>query len=327
MSDPRATSLVLIVPRFIRRVVKRFLKNKGILLSGAVGYNTLLSVIPLFAVLLVALSHIFDEQLILSAVGAELSLILPGKADDIVRALSTFMSERHVIGTVGIAVMLFFSSLAFRILEDAMAVIFHRHKPIPRHPLISAIIPYIYIGCMGLGLMVVTGITAIFNSMEGRVFWFFGDVARFEGLVVQLLGFAGLVVMLTSIYQVMPPIRVSFKRALIGGLTAAVLWEIVRNILVWYFDSLSLVNVIYGSLATIIILLLSLEIAAVIILLGAQVIAELERAAEANQPWYAEEEFIVSEIAIAPGQEGDPLEALTHEPPSHSDAPVNFTPK
>ena len=64
---------------------------------------------------------------------------------------------------------------------------------------------------------------------------------------------------------------------LYGGLTAAVLWEIVRHVLVWYFTSLSLVNLVYGSLATAIVVLLSFEFAALILLFGAQVIAEFER--------------------------------------------------
>jgi membrane protein len=46
---------------------------------------------------------------------------------------------------------------------------------------------------------------------------------------------------------------------------------------VFYFSTLSMVTVIYGSLATAIVALLSLEIAGMILLLGAQVIAEYER--------------------------------------------------
>jgi uncharacterized BrkB/YihY/UPF0761 family membrane protein len=64
---------------------------------------------------------------------------------------------------------------------------------------------------------------------------------------------------------------------LIGGFVAAVLWEITRHLLVWYFSTLSFVNVVYGSLATAVIVLLSFEAAALILLFGAQVIAEFER--------------------------------------------------
>lgn len=47
--------------------------------------------------------------------------------------------------------------------------------------------------------------------------------------------------------------------------------------LVWYFSTLSQVKIVYGSLTTSIVVLLTLEIAAIVLLLGAQVIAEYER--------------------------------------------------
>ena len=47
--------------------------------------------------------------------------------------------------------------------------------------------------------------------------------------------------------------------------------------LVWYFSTLSKVNVVYGSLTTAIVVLFSLEIAATLLLFGAQVIAEYEK--------------------------------------------------
>ncbi len=75
----------------------------------------------------------------------------------------------------------------------------------------------------------------------------------------------------------MPVVRVAFRHALIGGVTVTILWEIVRRVLVWYYSVLSKVNLIYGSLAAPVVALLTLEAAAIILLLGAEVIAELER--------------------------------------------------
>ena len=83
--------------------------------------------------------------------------------------------------------------------------------------------------------------------------------------------------MLTSLYLVMPAGRMSLRHALLGGVTAALLWEATRRVLIWYFSTLSQVNVVYGSLTTAIVVLLSLEIAATLVLLGAQVIANYER--------------------------------------------------
>jgi len=47
--------------------------------------------------------------------------------------------------------------------------------------------------------------------------------------------------------------------------------------MVWYFSTLSMVNVIYGSLTTAIVALIFLEVGAIILLFGAQIIAEYER--------------------------------------------------
>ena len=103
------------------------------------------------------------------------------------------------------------------------------------------------------------------------------SLSGIETVLVYLLGLLGEILLLTSIYLVMPVGRLSLRHALIGGMTAALLWEITRHVLVWYFSTLSLVNVVYGAFATVIIILLSLEAAAIILLLGAQVIAEYER--------------------------------------------------
>ena len=82
--------------------------------------------------------------------------------------------------------------------------------------------------------------------------------------------------MLTSLYLVMPVAHITFRHALIGGVTATLLWEITRRLLVWYYAAISMVNLIYGSFATVVVALLSIEVIALILLLGAQVIAELE---------------------------------------------------
>ena len=64
---------------------------------------------------------------------------------------------------------------------------------------------------------------------------------------------------------------------LIGGFSTAILWEILRHLLVWYLAHLSRLSVVYGSLSTAVVALFSMELAATLLLLGAQVIAEYEQ--------------------------------------------------
>jgi membrane protein len=266
---------------FLLRVARGFRRNQGLLLSGAVAYYTLLSIVPLSILALVVLTHFIEEQQLLNTLSRYLEMVIPGYVATLTEQVRAFLEHRKAVGFIGFIVMLFFSSLAFSMLENAMSVIFFQRVRIQRRNfLISAIIPYVYILVMGLGIVLVSIIVGAIETLESRHLTILGwslNLGGTTGVALYILGIAGEVLMLTSIYLVMPVARVRFRHALIGGMTAAVLWEITRRVLIWYYAAVSMVNVIYGSIAITVVALLSIEVVAVILLLGAQVIAELER--------------------------------------------------
>ena len=265
---------------FMWRVLKGFKANQGLLLSGAVAYYALLSIIPLITLILMALSHFVGTELLLETLRQNIELIVPAHADVIVEQMSQFLNHRHV-SWVLVGVLLFFSSMAFTVLENAISFIFHHRVAIHRrHFLVSAILPYIYILVMGIGFFLMTVIAGLMASVETRELSLLGNTWSLQGIsrvTLYIIGLTGQILLLTSFYLVMPLGNLSIRHALVGGVTAAILWEVMRHILVWYFSTLSLVNVVYGSLATAIVVLISLEIAGMILLFGAQVIAEYER--------------------------------------------------
>jgi membrane protein len=279
--SPQVTHVLTSPGAFAWRVLKGFRANQGLLLAGAVAYYALLSIVPLLILSVIVLSHLIDQGELLQTLGRYLEWIVPGQSHAIVVELSNFLQHRDVIGWVLLATMLFFSSLAFTVLENAMSVIFlHRVAVRRRRFVVSALLPYLYILCLGFGLLVVTLVAGALQTMGEESLWFLGrewSLSGVSGLLLYLLGLAGEIFLLTSVYMVMPVGRLFWRHALIGGATAALLWEVTRHVLVWYFATLSQVNVVYGSMTTAIVVLLSLEIAATLLLLGAQVISEFER--------------------------------------------------
>ncbi len=279
--------------KFLWRVLVGFKRNQGLLLAGGVAYYTLLSIIPMLALILVGLSHFIDEQQLYNTILTNLKLVIPAYAESVTGQVWGFLARRQLVGIVGIFIMLFFSSMAFTVLENAMAIIFsHRARKHRRHFMISAIIPYAYIFLLGIGLLVITIVAGALGTLSDKHLIFLGwdlSLAGTSRFMLYLSGMFGMVIMLTSLYLVMPVGRIPIRYALAGGVTAAVLWEIIRNILVWYYSTISLVNVIYGSLATAVVALLSIEIAVIILLLGAQVIAEFEHSInETTEPGQSE---------------------------------------
>ncbi|CAB1079224.1 Ribonuclease BN? [Olavius algarvensis Delta 1 endosymbiont] len=277
----RARSALKRPGNFSVRVLIGFKRNQGLLLAGAVAYYTLLSVIPMLALILVGLSHFIEDEQLYSTILTNLKLVIPQHAEMVAGQVWGFFERRQLVGIFGILFMLFFSSMAFTVLENAMAVIFsHRARRHRRHFLISAIIPYAYIFLMGLGLFIVTLVAGALDALSSKHFMVLGlDLSMQQTSRVGLYfsGTFGIFAMMTSLYLVMPVGGVPLRYAVAGGITATILWEMIRHVLVWYYSTISLVNVVYGSLATAVVALLSIEIAVIILLLGAQVISEFER--------------------------------------------------
>ena len=271
---------------FAIQTLKGFRANQGLLLAGAVAYYALLSIVPLLILTVIALSYVIDQAELLNTLGRYLEWLIPGQSKFIVAELMTFLDHRDIIGWVLLATMIFFSSLAFSVLENAMSVIFYHRVAIRRrHFLVSALLPYCYILVLGLGVLLVTLVSGSLQAMGQESVDFLGrnwSLGRVSRALLYLLGFGGEIFVVTSIYLVMPVGRLSLRHALIGGVTAALLWELTRHVLVWYFATLSQVGLVYGSLTTAIAVLLSLDVAATLLLLGAQVISEYERVGEAS---------------------------------------------
>ena len=272
--------------RFSLGVLRDFRANQGLLLAGAVAYYALLSLVPMLILVVIALSHFMDPQQIIGTIAEYLEFIIPGYAEAVAEQLRLVLAHRDVVGGLLLVSMLFFSSLAFTVLENAMSVIFlHRVEIRRRHFLVSAILPYVFILFLAFGLLaatVVSGRLAVLATRDVALLGTPHSLGVLSSALLYVIGVAGEILVVTAIYLVMPVGSMRWRHALIGGVTACLLWEMTRHMLVWYYATLSQIQVVYGSFAAAIAVLLSVEVAAALLLLGAQVIANYERAINAR---------------------------------------------
>jgi membrane protein len=280
--DSRITHVLKNPVAFALQVLKAFQANQGLLLAGAVAYYALLSIVPLLILMVIALSHVIEQEVLLATVLRALEYVVPGEGKAVVVELRAFLDHREVIGWVLLVTMLSFSSLGFKVLESAISVIFlHRVEKSKRHILVSLLLlPFGYIFFIGTVLFVGTFVFVDLMAMGGEHLVILGhnwSLGGFSRWLIYVAGVFGEILLISAIYYFMPVGRLTVRHALIGGATAGMLWEIIRHALGWYFGTLSQVSVVYGSLTTAIIVLLSFEVAVTVLLLGAQVIAEYER--------------------------------------------------
>jgi len=279
--SPSAERVLLHPLGFALRVLRGFAANQGLLLAGAIAYYALLSLVPLLILSVILLSKLVDQAVLVSTLANYLEWLLPSQSSALLDDISRFLESRAAFGTVIFITMLFSSSLAFSVVEKAMAVIFaHRHAIHRRHALVSAILPYSFVLFLVVLLLLVTVLSIVVQTVSGESLQILGkswSLGWLSGPAIYLLGVGVEMLIFAAIYMIMPAGRTCLHHALFGGLTATLLWEVTRNGLIWYFSTLSRTSIIYGSLTTSVVMLFTMEIAATLLLLGAQVISEYEK--------------------------------------------------
>ena len=266
---------------FALTVLRNFRKNQGLLLAGAVAYYALLSLLPMIILLVLWLSHWVDQAELLATLQRYLEWLVPSQAAAVLADVSSFIDNGVSIGVVLLGTLVFFSSLTFSILQKAMAQIFaHRHATKKRHALVAALLPYSLLLLAGIALFGITVLSLAIHSLTRESITLFGaewSLRRLSGPAFYGIGLAGEILILTLFYIVLPVGRTRLRHALLGAAVITLIWEIVRHVLVWYFATLSSASIVYGSLTTAVVVLFSIELAATLLLLGAQVISEYEQ--------------------------------------------------
>lgn len=278
----RAARHVMAHPfEFAMQTLRGFNKNQGMMLAGAIAYYALLSLVPLLILAVLTLSHLVDRSELLIALGRYLEWLVPSQSKAVLTDIAEFLDNRIALGAVLVLTMLFFSSLAFGILEKAMAVIFpHRGTIKKRHILVSAVLPYCFVLLLCIALLFLTLSSIVLQTMAQEGVHLLNrdwSLVGISGLIFYVLGFAAEVLIVATLYLVLPVGRLPLSHAVIGGLVVSAVWEIVRHVLVWYFSTLSKASVVYGSFTTTVVALFCMEIIAALLLFGAQVISEYER--------------------------------------------------
>ena len=121
---------------FAWQTLKGFKANQGLLLAGAVAYYALLSIVPLLILTVIALSQADRPGASCWPRSAATSNgWCRARSTAVVRELANFLDKRQGVGWLLLGTMIFFSSLAFTVLENAMSVIFLHRVVEPEAPL------------------------------------------------------------------------------------------------------------------------------------------------------------------------------------------------
>lgn len=133
----------------------------------------------------------------------------------------------------------------------------------------------VYWGLLTLGpLLAGLSLTLSSYALSVTQGWVVGTSPSFLALL-DVLEFAALILAIAALYHFVPNAHVRWSHALCGGLFVAVAFDLAKRLLGWYLATVPTYSAIYGTFATVPILLIWVYLVWVIVLLGAVVVAYL----------------------------------------------------
>lgn len=254
-------------------------------LASSIAYAALLSIFPLL-ILEIALLSVFVTPLTArDAVIGALAPYLPATAIDVVR--DTLRAVEHTRGTATIIaslVLLLGATTAASAVRQALNRVLRVNHPrsFVRGKLVE--LALILLGGIFMSLSVVTS-TALTLLAVVRPLEAVGALLRRSGLAELaavvgpwLLSAAAFVV----VYRFLPHEQVRWRHLVAGTAVAVVLFELTKSGFFWYLRTLGGYSLVYGPLTGVVVLLIWVYMAAMILLIGAEVIAEAERTRRAD---------------------------------------------
>ena len=250
--------------RRIRRVLvqtlKGFYADRGDDLAASLTFSTLVMAVPLVATLAVLLATFFqqNDRAILDAI----NFALPYQSARITRNLREFIDSASAVSGVGLIALIATSLRLIFIIENTVNHVWGAPK---RRRLLARVATYtmgLFIGALLIGELL-TGLAelrkrAVFESL-------------FTSAVVDRF-FATLVVAaaLTLLYKFIPNAPVSWPSAAIAAAIVALVLRVIKVGFTLYFKLFPTINIIYGSLSLVLLLLIALFLFWELVLVGVE---------------------------------------------------------
>ncbi len=247
---------------FLRLVVKKAGTDGISQRAAALAFVTILALIPLLAAFtFVAAQLLHDYQ---DRVLRFLTSVLPYSEGQILASLATFVEQAETLQSVGFLAFILVGLGAFGAIEEAINKIWQVST---RRSLRAKLVSFTLLVFWG-PLLIGSSYSAMLLLQQRPGL----DVLFEESVLVQALPFLVSAIGLTMLYWQVPFTRVQFRAALAGGLTAAVLLELLRRGFRYYVAHFTEgTYVVYGGFALAILFMISLQLAWFAVLFGTEV--------------------------------------------------------
>src|SRR4030066_544776 len=263
-----AKACLLEIPavQLISRTAEELGNIDGAHKAAGVAYYAILSIFPLLLGLIAVFGFFLPsvnlQDELLKFVGNN----LPGATDIMRQNIMSIIRLRGILGVLSIVVLFWTGSTMF----SAVSLAINRAWDIRRYR------PFYIRKASELGMAFGTGILFLLSLGASAIISVLRRVLNLPAadLIIvnvgsRLVAFLLMLAVFLLLYKLIPNTRTYWRYLWPGALLAAVLFEIARTLFVFYLENFPNYQLIYGSIASIIVLLVWIYYSAFIMILGA----------------------------------------------------------
>lgn len=260
------------------RVYANFGKHRILALAAGMTYYSILAIFPALAAL-VAIYGLFSDPSTIARHLDQVAGLVPGGAIDVAREQLTRVSSKggQTLGwtfIIGLAISLWSANAAMKSLFDTLNIVYGEEEKRGFFSLnaISLAFTVAAIVFVLLALSAVVIVPVLLNFLQ---------LSNFADLLFRIVRwpamFVVLALALACIYRFGPSRRAPrWKWITWGSVVATILWIAASLLFSWYAANFGSFNKTYGSLGAAVGFMTWLWISAIVILLGAEIDAEME---------------------------------------------------
>jgi membrane protein len=259
-------------PGYLRFVLRRWTEDRCPQIAGSLTFTTLLALVPSFAIAVSVFSALpfFDEVLVQIKVFLLLNLV-PEIAHKIITVyMEQFRENAARLTTLGVLV-LFVTAIALMLTIDrSINAIWRVRRKRPFWVSLLAYMLLLTTGPLLIGVSVSATTYLMMTLSSGMT-----DVpTRTHSFLLQFVPISMSAVAFFLLYRLVPHRKVAWTDALVGGIIAAVMFELAKEVFAIYVRRAPL-SVVYGTFAAVPFFLLWVYLSWLVVLLGAELTASL----------------------------------------------------
>ncbi|MBN2304164.1 MAG: YihY/virulence factor BrkB family protein, partial [Anaerolineae bacterium] len=230
------------------------------------------SVFPLLLLIIIVIGTVLGPAAARNQINEVLQLFLPtATANFLQDNIAQALQQRGSFGLFAGITLLWSSLGLFSNLSSALCRTFRDEKG--RNTIQSRLVGLGIMASLAVLLLASLASTLIFNFIDLLVFYQ-GTTWLSTGALVIPLSLS--VAIFAFLYRFIPRRRVRWDAVWVASFLGGMAWEIAKRAFAWYLDNLASYSLVYGSVATMIVLMFWAYLSGIIIILGAEICVALD---------------------------------------------------